>query len=172
MNGKFFPIQTVYLGRTGAFATYNEPSLQLPGQIGGIVEDSGKAYRLVKFDNGTGNVASIAGGAVYWKDRAAGTVTADQSDSQAGVNGVAGVSLGVVTDLYYCYVQVGGLSVTKVAAATAVGDILGGSATDTEFGKTAAGTASAGIPYGVAYSAVGTPVAGFSNVYLQLGSFL
>ncbi len=172
MQGRFFPLQTVWLGRTGAFSSFNEPSLQFSGQLGAIVEDEGNVYRLVQFNNGQGNVASIAGGVVHWMTRASSVVTSDQTDTQATINAVAGATLGVVTDLYYCWVQIGGFQVCKVAASTAVGDVMVGGTTDNTFARTASGTAPVGIPYAIAYSAIDTPVTGFSNVWWQLGSLL
>lgn len=172
MTGRFFPLQTVWVGRTGSFASFNEPTLQFPGQLGAVVEDNGAVYRLCQFDNGAGNVASVAGGVVKWKTRASSIVTSDATDEEAGINSVAGATLGVVTDQYYCYVQIGGLQTCLVAAATAAGDVMVGGAVDNTFARTAEGTAPVGIPYGVAYSAIDTPTVGHAYVYWQLGSLL
>lgn len=169
MIGRFFPVQTVHLGRAGTFASFNEATLPIGGQLGVTVEDQGKVYRLVKFDNGVGNVASVAGGVVHWKDRANSVVTSDQTDAQATINSVAGATLGVITDLYYCFIQIGGLQTCLVAAATAVGDAMVGSTTDNTFGRTASGTAPVGVPYAIAYSAIS---GGTSSVYWNLGNLL
>jgi hypothetical protein len=167
-TGRFFPVQTVWLGRTGSLATFNEPSLQFPGQLGAIVEDAGKVYRLVQFDNGSGNVASIAGGVVHWKTRASSIVTSDQTDAEAGINSVAGATLGVITDQYYCYVQIGGLQSVKTATVSAGGVAVGG-ATDNTFAITAMSTAPIGLPYAVAY---GSDSGGFASFYWTLGALL
>ena len=171
-SGRSILTQTVDLGPTGSFATFNESTLPASGHLGMVVEYAGKVYRLVKFDNGQGNVASAAGGVVHWKTRASFIVTSDQTDAEAGINSVAGGTLGVVTDLNYCFVQIGGLQTAKVAASTAVGDACVGATSDNVFGRTAMSTAPIGIPYAIAYSAVDTPTTGFSYVYWVLGNLL
>lgn len=69
---------------------------------------TGKTYRYVKFDNGSA-VASAANGVATWKDASAFTVTSDLSDG-LGQNFPAGIFQGVVTDLYYTFIQVGGVA--------------------------------------------------------------
>lgn len=68
----------------------------------------GSWYMYVKFDDGVGNVASAVNRVAYWKDRALGVVTSDKSDGQVtgsiGAGG-AGIFQGVITDLYYTWIQ-------------------------------------------------------------------
>lgn len=137
-------VQTVDLGPVGNPRKFNESSLPKGGQLGAVFEyEKGKFFRLVKFDNGTGNIASIDGGVAYWKDKANWTVTADASDSEGGANEVAGGMHNVVTDGNYCCIQVGGdQAAVVVAANTVAGDSMTGHAsTDNVLTRTAAGTA-------------------------------
>lgn len=174
VSGRFFPVQMFHLGQTGALATFNESALSnngngpFLGQLGQVLESDGKAYRLVQFDNGVGNVAAIAGGVVHWKDRANFVVTSDQTDAQATINSVAGATLMVVTDQYYCFIQIGGLQSVKTATCSA-GGVGVGSVTDNTFAITASGTAPVGVEYAVAYS---SDSGGFASFYWVLGSLL
>lgn len=170
MNGRFFPIQTVWLGRTGAFATFNEPSLQFPGQLGAIVEDEGKCYRLVQHSGGTGAVATVAGGRSIWKTRASTLVTMDVTDGEAGgVNDCAGAYLGVITTLYYCYIQMGGSQSLLSDGSVAKGDLMtGGSTTDGEFDTIGGATE---LAVAVAYADdSGSPA--YTAAYWILGALL
>lgn len=170
MTGRFFPLQTIWLGRTGSFATFNEPSLQFPGQLGAIVEDNGKVYRLVQSSGGTGSVATVAGGRAVWKTRASSLVTMDVTDGEAGgVNDCAGAYLGVVTTLYYCYIQIGGTQSLLSDGSVAKGDLLtGGSSTDGEFDTISAATE---LPVAVAYADdSGSPA--YTTAYWILGAML
>ncbi len=170
MNGRFFPIQTIHLGRAGTYASFNEPTLPIGGLLGAVVEDAGKVYRLVKFDNGTGNVASAAGGAAHWKTRASFIVTSDQTDHESGVNGIAGGFLGVVTDLYYCFVQIGGLQAVITDGNATKGSCAVGTTTDLTFGNMADGAANwASLPFGI-YNADDVSTAG--TMYWLLGNVL
>ena len=169
-TGRFFPVQTLHLGPTGSFATFNEAALPLGGQLGMIVEDAGKVYRLVKFDNGAGNVASVAGAAAYWKTRGSTLVTSDLTDQEAGVNSVAGGFLGVVTDLSYCFIQIGGAQSVSTAASVVAGDkLIGGGTADGQLVRAAAATAAPDIPVAIAYGSVS---GGFTPVYWLLGILL
>jgi len=57
-SGRFFPYLGIHLGSATSFATFNEQTLNASGsgpylgQLGMVVEESNKVYRLVKFDNG------------------------------------------------------------------------------------------------------------------------
>lgn len=122
LSGRFFPLQTVHLGVASGFATFNSATLPfdipqaagssstfgIGGGLGAVVEDSGKVWRLVQFDNGVGNVAAAAGHVAYWKNRASAIVTSDESDGEGLLQGFAGVFQVAVTDQYYCFVQIGG----------------------------------------------------------------
>jgi hypothetical protein len=154
--------------------TLNVTALDHPGDLGKVFELNGKMYRVVQHDKGSGSVATVAGGSAYWKtyDPASGSfvVTMDQTDSLYINNGVAGGYLGVVTDQNYCCIQVGGRQTgVSVAAATAIGDQLSGSATDGQLAKTATGTASVNLIVAIAETAV---AAGVSTVRWIIGGTL
>lgn len=70
--------------------------------------DGTKIYKYVKFNNGSGNVASATNMVVYYllSDTDMTTVTNDVSDSD--INQVAGVMPIAMTDLYYGWLQVAG----------------------------------------------------------------
>lgn len=123
-SGRFFPIQIMHLGPNGTFASYNEASLPFAGQVGMVIQDSDKVYRLVKFDNGGHNVASAANGVAHWKDRSTFTVTSDCTDAEMVNNGVAGIFLGVLTDGYYGFVQIGGLATFTTGGGVSKGDAV------------------------------------------------
>lgn len=67
-----------------------------------------RQFKYVQFDNGTGNVTSVANQVVYTvaASAAGAKVTNDVSDSD--VNQVAGVLPVALTDLYYGWMQVRG----------------------------------------------------------------
>ena len=98
-------------------------------QLGAVGQTSdGKRYKYVKFDNGAGNVAAVAGNFVYYlavSGASAGeitTVTMDLSDS-AGVG--AGVFQTVLTDGYYGWIQTWGpATLTTALTAGAGGNAL------------------------------------------------
>lgn len=143
--GRTVLLSGVDLGPTGSVSTFNESALPKGGQLGQIYESNGKFYRLVKFDNGSA-VASAAGNAAYWKTKSSYIVTSDESDSEgtnaAGNNAVAGGFLGVLTDLNYGFIQMGGDQAGVLVDATAAaGDMLSGGNTDGTLVITAAGTA-------------------------------
>ena len=151
--------ETVELPRNDARPdTANDATAKAP--LGTLYRYKGNLFRYVKFDNGQGNVAAVQYGVVHWMtaklDPSVGlfTVTSDYTDALAGVNSVAGVTGCVVTDGYYTWIQVGGAATVYVAALTAIGDILIGSATDEYLGRIAAGQAITSVCYGVALSAV------------------
>jgi hypothetical protein len=133
VSGRFFPVQTLHLGPTGTVAGCNISSLLLPGQLGMVVEIAGKVYRLVQFDNGAGNVASAATMAAHWHTRASFIVTSDKSSGEMASNGIAGGFLGVLTDQYYGFIQIGGLQTLLTnGSANAAGDLLAGSTGDND----------------------------------------
>lgn len=67
-------------------------------------ERDGQIYRFVKYDNGTGNLAALAGGVCYIKAPATdvNTVTMDVSDTH--VNQAYGIFVSVPADNGYCWV--------------------------------------------------------------------
>lgn len=170
-TGRFFPLQTLDLSPTGDPSDFNVSALPIGAQLGQVYEQDGKCYRLVQFDNGTGNVAAVVGGAAYWKSKASYIVTSDATDAEAAaVNGVAGGFLDVLTDQYYGLIQIGGDQTgVSVAAGTAVGGQLSGSTTDMQLAKTDAGTASVNVVVATALTAVS---GGTSTVRWNLGALL
>ena len=99
-----------------------------PGDnLGDIRWQNGKCYKCVEFNNGSGDVASIAGYcASYYAvaGSAAATtghknnlVTMDRTDTHGGAGGIgAGIFQGVVVDGDRCWVQIKG-NATLIAAA-------------------------------------------------------
>jgi hypothetical protein len=173
--GRFFPVQHQHLGPTGAFATFNESTLNNGGagpwlgQLGQVIEDSGKCYRLVQFDNGTGNVAAVAGGAAHWKTRASFIVSSDQTDAEASLNSVAGAFLLAVTDLYYCWVQIGGVQAVVTDTTAAAGTALIATTTDLTLVATTTNTKGNQLIYAISY---GTNSTTSANAYWLLGNLL
>lgn len=180
-TGRFFPVQHIHLGSGGTFASLNVQYLgndgtvaagdsgPWAGSLGQVVEDSGKCYRLVQFDNGTGNVASVAGGAAHWKTRASFIVTSDQTDAEASLNGVAGGFLGVLTDLYYGFIQMGGVQAVVVDTTVAAGKAVIATTTDLTLVATTTNTKGDQLTYGVSY---GTNTTTSANIYWVLGNLL
>lgn len=83
-------------------------------------------FLYVRFDNGQGNVASAAGGAAYWKDRAGGIVTSDKTDNQEGAansSGIAGIFQGVTTDQYFTWLVTKGPYTVQLAAGDSNGAV-------------------------------------------------
>lgn len=113
-------------------------------------EQDGKGYRFVQFDNGSGNVASLAGSLAYL----VGTVdtnalltgrwvvTMDVSDTSR--NKVRGVFAAVTADGSFCWIQTKGICVvtTNGDDDIAIGDaVIASAAGDGTADSTAAGTA-------------------------------
>lgn len=170
LTGRFFPVQGIDLGYTGAVATFNQAALPVMNTLGCALEQNAKAYRLVLHDKGSGSVATVAGGSAYWKTRGSFIVTMDATDQEYGNNCVAGGYLGVVTDQYYCFIQIGGRQTgVSVAAGTGVGGQLSGSATDGQLAKTDAGTASVNLTVAIAVTAVSSST---STVEWLIGALL
>jgi hypothetical protein len=92
-----------------------------------VRERDGKRYRFVKFDNGTGNVAAVAGNVAYWT-ATAGTVCSDESDWSVP----AGVFQGVIADAGYGWIQVYGPALLNTSGDDdiTVGGILYATTTD------------------------------------------
>jgi hypothetical protein len=113
--------------------------------LGQYREEDGVGYRYAKFDNGTGNVASVAGGLAYSKDATTSlwTVTMDVSDTHR--NQVVGVFVAVIGDLGFGWIQVKGYYATVTTNGDddiSAGDaIIASSAGDGTCDSTAAGTA-------------------------------
>ena len=106
-------------------ATYTATELAANGLVvGSITEHAGKLYKLYKFNNGVGNVASVAGNFAYIyavSGTSAGEtteVTMDLTDTQ-GIG--AGVFQAVIADGSYGWLQVTGVA-TLTTALTAGSD--------------------------------------------------
>ena len=173
-KGRFFPVVGFGLG-SSTIDTFNEQTLSNAGinpwlgQLGNVVEQNGKVYRLVKFDNGTGDVASVAGGAAHWKTRADYIVTSDYTDAEAPLNGIAGAFLGVVTDGYYCFIQLGGLQAVVTDTTAAAGTALIATTTDLTLVATTTNTKGNQYIYATSY---GTNTTTSANVYWNFGVLL
>ncbi len=140
-------------GLIGGIASTNDSVQKAP--LGVLYRHKGNVYRYVKFDDGAA-VAAVAGGVVHWLtiDPANGSfvVTSDESGS-IGLNLIAGILLGVVTDQYYTWVQVGGVAMANVADSTVAGDVCISGTTDLAFDRLAADATITYKPFGVALEA-------------------
>lgn len=170
-TGRFFPLQTLDLSPTGSVSDFNVATLPIGAQLGQIFEQDGKCYRLVKFSNGTGNVACVVGGAAYWEDKSAWLVTSDITDQEASANSGAGGFVDVLTDGYYGLIQIGGDQTgVKVDAGTGIGEQLtAAGSTDMELVSVAVGTAAANLPVAIALTAAD---AGTATVRWILGNLI
>lgn len=143
------------IGRTGYSIAFADPT-QIAGQVGDIqaqaglgeiITHRGKTYQYVRFDNGVGNVAAVAGQACYWRDLTNFVVTSDISDSLAGATELcfcAGVFLYAMVDQNYGWIQCGGVATgVKLSGAGAVGQLLIPSVTDGTLTTVATGAATA-----------------------------
>lgn len=76
--------------------------------LGMYREEDGKGYRFVQYDNGTGNLACVAGKLAYFfADTGTFVVTMDVSDSDR--NKVRGVFAAVIADQGYGWIQTKGV---------------------------------------------------------------
>lgn len=101
---------TYYTNSVLAFGSDDEvtdvyTSLAFP--LGLYREEDGKGYRFVQFDNGAGNVASVAGKLAYQVDGDPHIVTMDVSDSDRNL--VVGVFTSVIADSGYGWIQTKGV---------------------------------------------------------------
>lgn len=168
-SGKFFPAAGFDLGIAASYATFNQSTLPRPGMLGQVNEDAGACYRLVQFDNGVGNVAAAATAAAYWKTRASFIVTSDESDGEGLLHGAAGFFLLAVTDLNYCFVQMGGSLTVLTDQSADIGDALILTTTDGVVAGQAAGSVNT-VPFGYFTSNDGSTTAATAQLYL--GMFL
>ncbi len=107
--------------------------------VGCLRLENGKLYRWVKFHSGTSaTVASVENGAIGFlaTDTSLTTVCTDTTDCIAGLAGGVTLAAGI-TDGYYIWVQIGGLTgalaVDVTGTTPAVGDAVSLSATDKAF---------------------------------------
>jgi hypothetical protein len=137
----------------GDITTIGDSSPQV--NLGALAMVNGNIYMYVKFDNGDGNVAAIAGGVVYWYDRDDFVITSDYSYASSLLSMVAGITQSVLTDGYYGWILVSGYYATIKTNADddiAKGDWLIG-AGDNTCNSVAAGTACTYKPFGIAVAA-------------------
>lgn len=143
--------------KLGGIEATNDATPKAP--LGVLYRHGGKVYRYVKHSVVTDTtVLSAAKGVAHWRllDPPNGvfTVSSDKSDSIGGINTVAGIYGGVVTNNYYTWIGVGGVFDVLGAAGTVAGDKLIGSTVDLHFGRIAAGTAPTDVVYGVALATI------------------
>lgn len=142
----------------GGIANTNDATAKNP--LGTLYRYKGNMYRYVKFDNGSGNVASAAYGVAHWKTLSPSTgvftVTSDYTDAIGTINTIAGIFQCAVTDAYYTWIQVGGVALVTCNSSQVAGDIGIGSSSDLTFGRIAADATITSVPYGVAIEAYGT----------------
>ncbi len=154
-GGIFGTSNTNSVPGTGAGGTVTTPFSTLDAvaqnPIGSTILWNGAIYRYVKFAKGTGTVSSAVGGPAWPTAITAAatataqpifTVTADQTDSIMGQTpvGVFGAIIVAATyDLYYTYVQVGGIAQCVVPGSIEE-DMIIGSTSDNQFAKIAAGS--------------------------------
>jgi len=177
----------------GLFTFGSDQTPQVPGQgtgpgaandatakapLGALYREGGRVWRYVQFDNGTHNVAAADGAVVHWKTLAPASgsfvVTTDFGDA-IGKNLVAGVLHAVVTDQYYTWIQVGGISTALLIFTTLTGDPVAAatvgcqcyySSTDTKFNLIEPTGQPTGVVYGVLVAAANY-TAGTGSVLLQ-----
>lgn len=85
----------------------------------------GKAYKFVKYVDGTANLDLAAGDVVYYVDvtgYSANTVTADVSDSTGAEIGAGVVQAAVTVDGSYFWVQIKGFATLSTALGGSAGD--------------------------------------------------
>ena len=120
--------------------------------VGALAMVNGNIYQYVKFDNGDGNVAAIAGGVCYWYDRTTFTVTSDYSYAGSLLSLAAGLLQSILTDGYWGWIQLTGYYATIKTNADddiAKGDWLI-AAGDCTCNSVAAGAACTYKPFGIA----------------------
>ena len=108
-------------------ATYTAAQLvsEGPAQVGDhFFAAGGKIYKFVKFNNGAGNVAAVAGNVCYYyavSGASAGETTEVTMDVTDSVGIGAGVFQSVPADGEYCWIQIKGVA-TLTTALTAGAD--------------------------------------------------
>lgn len=113
----------VWTGDNATLGAQEDSTAKNP--LGCIHRHGGNVYRYVYFDNGNGNVATVAGAPAYWyalnPATPTFTVTSDFSYG-LGANAVAGYFLAAgTTDLRYIWIQVAGIIDAYVNASTVAG---------------------------------------------------
>lgn len=118
---------TTYIG-ANLTKTYTAAELSTEGSGFGVgdrfIDKSGKEYRFVLFNNGAGNVASVAGSAAYYYGvSAAGNAASDYTVTMDLTDAIlpAGVFMAVIADGSYGWIQTKGIA-TMTTALTAGAD--------------------------------------------------
>jgi hypothetical protein len=153
MSGRFSLTQGISLGPTGTLSSINMASLPIDAVVGQSWQQDGVTYKLVKFAKNA--VDSVVGGAAYYTDAAAGTVTMAHGSAQTNNSVAGGFLTAGVTDTYYTVIQTGGVQTgVSVDGSTTAGRTLSQGATDGQLVSTAVGTATVNLPVAVALTAV------------------
>lgn len=136
--------------------TANDQVSKAPSGI--LYRHQGNIFRYVQFDKGTGSVAAVAGGPVYWKTLTPTSsiflVTSDYTDSVAGINGIAGILGTIVTDQFWTWIQVAGICSAMVKAHALIGaQLLGYASADLTFDFVAVNANPTGNVFGIVHAA-------------------
>ena len=110
-------------------ATYSAEALQNSGDGFGVGDvytaDTGKVYKFVRFDNGTDNVAAVAGNVCYYLAATGAETNTVTSDLSSSDNIGAGMFMSVPADGSYCWIQTkGAATLTTALTAGANGNAL------------------------------------------------
>lgn len=103
--------------------TSNESAAKEP--VGAIRYEAGKKYKYILFDTGSGPVTGVAGGVVGYLATDTNLLTACSDYSDCFVNLLAGVTNTALTDAYYGWMQIGGITgalTNNVAGSPVVGE--------------------------------------------------
>lgn len=155
---------------TGDPNTVNDSKAKAP--IGGKIRWNNQVWRYVKYK---ATITAVAGAPAYAQTFTPGatasaapvvTVSGAHADSVAGLQvfGVFGQFTTAPTDGYFIYVLVGGVGPVVSTGVAAVGDVLIGSATDSQFAKISDGGTLTNIP---AARVVGASSAGLCPALLM-----
>lgn len=157
MSGRSSLTQGIDLGSSASISSVNLASLPIGAALGQSWQDSGKTYKLVQVDTGTGPVAIVAGGVAVYTNKASGIVTMDITDAETANSVAGGFLTATVTDNYYTVIQTGGIQASvKCDAGTAKGETLSQGSVDGEFVSTSIGTACVNVCAAVALTDAAT----------------
>ena len=162
----FGTLETVEIPSAGP-GSANDSIKKAP--LGVLYRHKGNMYRYALFHRGS--IAAAANKVAYWHEldpvNSLFEVTADVSEAidTAGANMCAGILGCVVTDGYYTWVQVGGVTDAVCVAAVTVGDklIYGG---DGAFARIAHGANNTDVVFAIALETV-DPTSFVGSVLLQ-----
>jgi len=132
-----------------------------PGTV--LTSTDGRKYQYVQFDNGSGNIAAVAGAPCAYAPDATDNECVVTSDLSDGGSIAIGCFLSVLTDTYYGWIQIAGfvkdVPVSGNQAEAAAGDALHGN-TDATWSYTAVGSGH------VKATAIEASVSGVGNIML------